>query len=170
MDRHPHRAVVGAGQWGTTLALHLAKLGPVILLARDEEQARELAAGPPQQSLPARLHDPRGGRDHGRSRRARATRTTSSSSPCPPRRCATRPNACARTCADTPVLLSVAKGIEHGTLMRMTEVLADELPDATGRIAAMSGPNLALEIAQRPAGLGGDRGSGRGGRRASDRA
>ena len=43
MERHPHRAVVGAGQWGTTLALHLAKHGPVILLARDEEQARTLA-------------------------------------------------------------------------------------------------------------------------------
>jgi len=43
MDRHPHRAVVGAGQWGTTLALHLAKQGPVILLARDEEHARSLA-------------------------------------------------------------------------------------------------------------------------------
>ena len=38
----PHRAVIGAGQWGTTLALHLAQAGPVILLARDEEQARSL--------------------------------------------------------------------------------------------------------------------------------
>ncbi len=35
--------MIGAGQWGTTLALHLAKHGPVILIARDEEQARSLA-------------------------------------------------------------------------------------------------------------------------------
>ena len=33
-------AVVGAGTWGTTLALHLARSGPVTLLARDEEQAQ----------------------------------------------------------------------------------------------------------------------------------
>jgi glycerol-3-phosphate dehydrogenase (NAD(P)+) len=46
------------------------------------------------------------------------------------------------------VLLSVAKGIEQGSLMRMTQVLADEIPDATDRIAAMSGPNLASEIAR----------------------
>src|SRR3954464_6856694 len=44
MDRHARRAVVGAGAWGTTLALHLAKQGPVVLLARDEEQARALSA------------------------------------------------------------------------------------------------------------------------------
>ena len=43
MDRHATRAVVGAGQWGTTLALHLARRGPVTLLARDEEQARRLS-------------------------------------------------------------------------------------------------------------------------------
>ncbi len=46
------------------------------------------------------------------------------------------------------VLLSVAKGIEHDTLQRMTEVLASEIPAAAQRIAAMSGPNLALEIAR----------------------
>jgi glycerol-3-phosphate dehydrogenase (NAD(P)+) len=46
------------------------------------------------------------------------------------------------------VLLSVAKGIETGTLLRMTEVLTESVPSAAGRIAAMSGPNLALEIAQ----------------------
>src|SRR3990170_4563733 len=43
MDRYARRAVVGAGQWGTTLALHLAKHGPVTLLARNDEQARQLS-------------------------------------------------------------------------------------------------------------------------------
>ena len=42
-------------------------------------------------------------------------------------------------------LLSVVKGIEEGTHLRMTEVIAEELP---GRpVAALSGPNLAREIA-----------------------
>ncbi len=44
--------------------------------------------------------------------------------------------------------MSVAKGIEHGSLMRMTQVLADVIPEAAARIAAMSGPNLAPEIAR----------------------
>jgi glycerol-3-phosphate dehydrogenase (NAD(P)+) len=44
MERHARRAVVGAGAWGTTLALHLAKHGPTLLLARDAEQARRLTA------------------------------------------------------------------------------------------------------------------------------
>ena len=36
------RAVVGAGAWGTTLAVHLARRGPVMLLARNEDHAAEL--------------------------------------------------------------------------------------------------------------------------------
>ncbi len=50
--------------------------------------------------------------------------------------------------APAAVVLSVAKGLEHGSQLRMTQVLADVLPEARGRIAAMSGPNLALEIAR----------------------
>jgi glycerol-3-phosphate dehydrogenase (NAD(P)+) len=46
------------------------------------------------------------------------------------------------------VLLSVAKGIEHDSLLRMTQVIADVIPAAESRVAAMSGPNLALEIAR----------------------
>src|SRR5688500_10621245 len=48
-------------------------------------------------------------------------------------------------------LLSVVKGIEEGSHLRMSEVAAQELP---GRpVAAMSGPNLAREIAAgKPAG------------------
>ncbi|MGZ6213362.1 MAG: NAD(P)H-dependent glycerol-3-phosphate dehydrogenase, partial [Candidatus Limnocylindria bacterium] len=44
------------------------------------------------------------------------------------------------------VIVSVAKGLEQGSLLRMTEVLAEEIPAAAARLAAMSGPNLALEI------------------------
>jgi len=46
------------------------------------------------------------------------------------------------------VLLSVTKGLEQGSLLRMTEVLAAVTPGAVGRIGALSGPNLALEIAR----------------------
>jgi glycerol-3-phosphate dehydrogenase (NAD(P)+) len=45
------------------------------------------------------------------------------------------------------VVVSASKGLELGTHLRMTEVLEQELPPGT-RVAALSGPNLALEIAQ----------------------
>ncbi|GCE47972.1 glycerol-3-phosphate dehydrogenase (NAD(P)+) [Thermosporothrix hazakensis] len=46
------------------------------------------------------------------------------------------------------LLLSASKGIEIGTLKRMTEVVAEEIPDAAQRLAALSGPNLSQEVAQ----------------------
>ena len=44
-------------------------------------------------------------------------------------------------------LLSLAKGIELGTLKRMSEVVAETAGVAPDRIAVVSGPNLAPEIA-----------------------
>ena len=44
------------------------------------------------------------------------------------------------------VLLSGTKGIEHGTGMRMSEILAEKFPGNT--IAVLSGPNLAIEVAR----------------------
>jgi glycerol-3-phosphate dehydrogenase (NAD(P)+) len=147
VERHAHRAVVGAGTWGTTLALHLAKRGPVVLLARDEGQAKaltdahrnmryvpditipvevEITADPAQVNLAEEMvifAVPAG------AMRQTATRV-------------------APAVHENAVLLSVAKGIEHESLARMTEILAQEIPAAKGRIAAMSGPNLALEIAR----------------------
>ena len=44
------------------------------------------------------------------------------------------------------ILLSGTKGIEHGTGMRMTEVLHELFPGNT--VAVLSGPNLAVEISR----------------------
>jgi glycerol-3-phosphate dehydrogenase (NAD(P)+) len=47
------------------------------------------------------------------------------------------------------VVVSASKGIENGTLMRMTEVLAEALPAAgDGRLAVLSGPSFADEVAR----------------------
>ena len=43
---------------------------------------------------------------------------------------------------------SLSKGIETGTLKRMTEVIADELPEAREKIAVVSGPSHAEEVAR----------------------
>jgi len=147
MDRHPRRAVIGAGTWGTTLALHLAKQGPVVLLARDEQQALELAEERqnrrylPGINIPVEVEvtaDP--------TALAAADELVVFAVPAAAmRESATRVRP---HLGRESVLLSVAKGIEHGTLLRMTEVLGEVMPEAGSRLAAMSGPNLALEIAQ----------------------
>ena len=44
------------------------------------------------------------------------------------------------------ILLSCTKGIEHGTGMRMSEILRELFP--AHRIAVLSGPNLAIEVSR----------------------
>lgn len=44
------------------------------------------------------------------------------------------------------VLLSCTKGIEHGTGMRMTQILSEIFPEHT--VAVLSGPNLAIEVSR----------------------
>jgi glycerol-3-phosphate dehydrogenase (NAD(P)+) len=51
-------------------------------------------------------------------------------------------------------VVSLAKGVENGTLRRMTEVLEEELPEFSGRLAALSGPTFAREVAEgKPTGV-----------------
>jgi len=140
-------AVIGAGAWGTTLALLIARNEPVTLLARDPEaaaridEARENGARLPGVTLPASVRvtaDP-----HAVSEatdlviyavpsmhlRATATRVA----PLSPR---------------TADVLSVVKGLERETLLRMTEVIAASGGADRTSVAALSGPNLAGEIAR----------------------
>jgi glycerol-3-phosphate dehydrogenase (NAD(P)+) len=144
---HPTVAVVGAGAWGTTLALQLARIGPVTLLARDEAAAGTLAGARenvrhlPGFRLPVEVEvtaDP--------STIADAARLVIVAVPASAMR--TEAGRIAGFLHPDADLLSVSKGIERGSLMRMTEVLAETIPAADGRIGAMSGPNLALEIAR----------------------
>ncbi|MGI8480835.1 MAG: NAD(P)H-dependent glycerol-3-phosphate dehydrogenase [Chthoniobacterales bacterium] len=44
------------------------------------------------------------------------------------------------------VLMSCTKGIEHGTGMRMTQILSETFPENT--VAVLSGPNLAVEVSR----------------------
>ena len=44
------------------------------------------------------------------------------------------------------ILMSCTKGIEHGTGMRMSEILSEKFPD--NPVAVLSGPNLAVEVAR----------------------
>ena len=50
---------------------------------------------------------------------------------------------------DSSVLVSLMKGVEDGTMRRMSEVIAEVTGAGPERIAVISGPNLAAEIARR---------------------
>ena len=51
--------------------------------------------------------------------------------------------------ADDAVIVSLMKGVELGSLKRMSEVIAEVTGAGPERIAVISGPNLAMEIARR---------------------
>jgi len=141
------RAVIGAGTWGTTLAVRLARRGPVTLLARDEAHAERLRGDRenrhylPDVPLPGNVlvtADPQV--------LASADELVIVAVPSAALRSSVA--AVAGALAADAVVLSVAKGLEQGSLLRMSQVITDEVPAASGRVAALSGPNLALEIAR----------------------
>ncbi len=143
----PTLAVVGAGAWGTTLALLLSKRAAVTLLVRDEAHAGRLRAdGENTRYLPG---VPLGDRVEVSADAATLGSATEMVILAVPSRAMRSTCASvALSVAEGAVLLSVAKGIERDSLLRMTEVIAAEIPAAAGRIAALSGPNLALEISR----------------------
>ncbi len=143
----PSLAVVGAGAWGTTLATMLAKAEPVTLLARDESHAATLRAdGENKRYLPGvPLGDRVAVTAEPAELEAAAELVVLA---VPSRAMRSTAEAVAGSIPSSAVLLSVAKGIEAGSLLRMTEVIASVIPQAAGRVAALSGPNLALEISR----------------------
>jgi len=135
-------AVVGAGAWGTVLALLLSRepAQRVTLWARRPEQARALReegenrAHLPGVRLPETLHVTSDLEEAGRGAAAvfmavpsKGLRSVMAGLP------------------EVEALVSCAKGLELGSFKRLSEVMAEYQPRA--RLSALSGPNLAAEIA-----------------------
>jgi len=139
-------AIVGAGGWGTALAILWAKRGnDVILWGNDPDRAAKLRASRENADyLPGvKLPD--------------SVRVTSDMAECAgadlivfvtPSMALRAVGARLREALSNskPILLSGTKGIEHGSGLRMSEILSAIFPDST--IAVLSGPNLAAEIAR----------------------
>jgi glycerol-3-phosphate dehydrogenase (NAD(P)+) len=142
-------AVLGAGSWGTTFAQVLCDAGtPVTLWARradtvatvndDRENPRYL----PGVRLPPTLTattDPAVALDQADLVVLAVTAQTL-------RGCLTE---WAPFVPDGTLLVSLMKGIELGSRKRMSEVVLDVLGVPQSRVAVVSGPNLAPEIAAR---------------------
>jgi glycerol-3-phosphate dehydrogenase (NAD(P)+) len=140
--------VIGAGSWGTTVASLMAENVDVTLWARDPDLAGRIdATHENDRYLPGiRIPD-----------RVRATNDLTDvcgasdvvviAVPSHGFRDVLR-SAASAIRSDVPVV-SLSKGVEQDTYLRMTEVVSDVLPghDA-GRIGVLTGPNLAREVAE----------------------
>jgi glycerol-3-phosphate dehydrogenase (NAD(P)+) len=132
--------------WGTTLAVRLARRVPVTLLVRTAESARALARSRENPRLPGvRLPDAVSITANPAALEG-ARQVVIVGLPCAALRSVVA--VLADRIKPDAVIVSAAKGLEKQTLRRMTEVLAEEIPAKAGRLAALSGPNLALEIAR----------------------
>jgi glycerol-3-phosphate dehydrogenase (NAD(P)+) len=144
--RVPACAVVGAGMWGTTVAILLAARGPVTLVAHDPEHAAEVGRRREVRSLPG-IAIPASvtvTADAGAVREASGLVVMA----VPARSMREAAERVAAHLSPDAVIVSVAKGIEPGTLRRMSEVIVATAPSVEGRVAVLSGPNLAPEIAR----------------------
>ncbi|MBK0421103.1 NAD(P)-dependent glycerol-3-phosphate dehydrogenase [Leucobacter sp. CSA2] len=141
-------AVIGAGSWGTTFAKILSDAGcDVTLWARRPEVAKEIQVGRrnsqylPGINLPKRLKATSDLQTALRG--ARLVFLAVPSQTLRQNLLDIEPFLDRRS-----VLVSLVKGVEKTTTMRMSEVIADTLDLDPERIGVVSGPNIALEIAK----------------------
>ncbi|HYH50674.1 MAG TPA: NAD(P)H-dependent glycerol-3-phosphate dehydrogenase [Acidimicrobiia bacterium] len=142
-----HLAVIGAGSWGTTVAaLGARNADRVALWARRPDLAQALnASGENPDYLPGRPIGP----VVATAVLAEAVEGADVVALAVPSHGFRSVLAAAAPFVPTGALvLSLAKGLEQGTLKRMTEVAADVLPaHDEGRIGVLTGPNIAGEVA-----------------------
>jgi glycerol-3-phosphate dehydrogenase (NAD(P)+) len=136
-------AVIGAGSWGTTVGSVASHNCPTVLWARNPEIADEINA---QRTNSRYLGTARVGRD------LRATASMAEAVGAADVVVMGVPSHGFRSMLElvrehirawVPVI-SLAKGLEQGSLLRMSEVIADVLPGHPAGV--LSGPNLAREI------------------------
>jgi glycerol-3-phosphate dehydrogenase (NAD(P)+) len=141
-------AVLGAGSWGTTFAKILADGGAdVVLWARRPELAREITEGRRNSDYLPGINLPRNLRSTARLEEA-LTGAEHVYVSIPSQSLRENLAAIAPHLGPTTVVVSLMKGVEKGTGLRMSEVIAQGLLIDEERIAVVSGPNLALEIAK----------------------
>ncbi|MFT4265454.1 MAG: NAD(P)H-dependent glycerol-3-phosphate dehydrogenase [Nocardioides sp.] len=142
-------AVLGAGSWGTAFSIVLADAGnEVTMWARREEVARTITEEHENREYhPGIELPPTVSATHDVERAVDGADIVVLAAPSQ----ALRSNlvAWAPFLPTDAVLVSLMKGVELGTLDRMSEVIADVTGAGPNRIAVVSGPNLSAEIARR---------------------
>jgi glycerol-3-phosphate dehydrogenase (NAD(P)+) len=139
-------AVIGAGSWGTVIAAMLARRLPTMLWARRPELAAAIAERRENPDyLPGVELPPGLGASHDMAEVLEGAGLVVMGVPSHGFRAVLVE--AAPLVPPTAPILSLSKGIEQDTLMRMTEVAADVLVGhPPGSIGVLTGPNLAKEI------------------------
>jgi glycerol-3-phosphate dehydrogenase (NAD(P)+) len=141
-------AVIGAGSWGTTIGAVLSANTPTTVWARDPAVADDIDvrhrnhAYLPGVDLPATLRATA-------DLRAACTGAEAVVMAVPSHGFRAVLAEVADVVAPHVPVVSLSKGVERDTLLRMTEVVLDVLGDHDpARVATLTGPNLAREIAE----------------------
>ena len=138
-------AVLGAGAWGTAMAIHLAARHAVTLWARDEAQAQAMQTARQNERYLAGCGFPSGLIVESKFAQATAHAALLL--------VATTTAGCRETFVRlraenvTAPLLWLCKGLERDSGMLPHQIAAEILP-ATQRVGALSGPSFATEIAR----------------------
>jgi glycerol-3-phosphate dehydrogenase (NAD(P)+) len=142
-------AVFGAGSWGTAFSIVLADGGnDVTMWARREEVAEAINDSRENEDyLPGIELPPSVSATHDVEKAAHDADVVIFATPSQTFRGNLKE--WVPFLAPDAVLVSLMKGVELGTLKRMSEVIAEETGAGPARIAVISGPNLAKEIARR---------------------
>jgi glycerol-3-phosphate dehydrogenase (NAD(P)+) len=142
-----HAAVLGAGSWGTALAVHLGRLGhPVRLWARDAALAREMlvrranAVYLPDVNFPT-VVEPTASLGEALDDADLVVVAI------PTHGVAAVMRAAAPLMQPSATVVSATKGIDEETLMRVSELLDRELRGAFP-LVVLSGPSFAAELAR----------------------
>jgi glycerol-3-phosphate dehydrogenase (NAD(P)+) len=148
MGRRGHLAVVGAGSWGTAFATVLARNHmPTLLWARRPELAREINARHangsylPEIPLPPQL---RGTADLEEAVSRAAVVVVA----IPSHALREKMKEMGPLIATDASVVSLTKGVEQESLLRMTEVISEAGNVEPERAGVVSGPNLAKEVAR----------------------
>lgn len=146
-------AVVGGGSWGTAFAAMLAeRRGDVPLWVREPEVCDGIREERENRPFLPGVRVPGAVRPTTDLPEAVAGRTIVAFA-VPSQHLRSVAEAARPHLAPGAFLVSLAKGVERETLLRMTEVLAAVAPAFGDRVAALSGPTFAREVAQgKPAG------------------
>jgi glycerol-3-phosphate dehydrogenase (NAD(P)+) len=139
--------VLGSGSWGTALAVHLSRTGhDVRLWARDRALAATmLSTGQNATYLPGIALPPSLRPTAELSEAGDRASFVVMAVPSHGLRAVAR--AASAHVAPGCTIVSAVKGLEEGSLLRMSQVLRAELPEV-GEIVVLSGPSFAMELAR----------------------
>ena len=138
-------AVLGSGGWGTALAVHLGRLGKSVRLwGRDGTLVAEMLSDRqnrvylPEVELPGAVRPTSSLEDALEGAKCVVSAIPSHGTRDVLRQAATH-------ILDEAVIVSATKGLEVGTLLRMTEVIEQEL-GSSRQVTVLSGPSFAMEL------------------------